>query len=116
MGIVNLCQAIAQLGFNTTTTLRRLLQSGELDAYLRSGPDLRETYLDIASKGMPTLRKHLQSHTECRGNSPVWVQIMRRVGRSRIGIGLISPRVSASAAMGATTVDRAAVGDAAKRD
>ena len=72
VGIVNLRQASAQLGFKTTTTFRKLLQSGVLDAYLRSGPDLRATYLDMAPKGMPTLRKHVQSHTECRGNSPLW--------------------------------------------
>ena len=72
MEIVNLRQASTQLGFKTTTTLRRLLKLGELDAYLRSGPDLRATYLEIAPKGLPTLRKHVQAHTECRGNSPLW--------------------------------------------
>ena len=72
MAIVNLRQASAQLGFKTTTTLRRLLQTGELGAYLRSGPDLRATYLDTAPKGLPTLKQHVQAHTECRGNSPLW--------------------------------------------
>ena len=51
MAIVNLRQASANLGFRTTTTLRRLLQAGELSAYVRSGPDLRATYLDMAPKG-----------------------------------------------------------------
>lgn len=51
MAIVNLRQASAHLGFRTTTTLRKLLQAGELSAYLRSGPDLRATYLDMAPKG-----------------------------------------------------------------
>ena len=51
MAIVNLRQASAHLGFRTTTTLRRLLQAGELSAYVRSGPDLRATYLDVAPKG-----------------------------------------------------------------
>ena len=50
MAIVNLSQASAYLGFSTTTTLRRLLQAGELSAYLRSGPDLRATYLDLAQR------------------------------------------------------------------
>jgi hypothetical protein len=72
MAIVNLRQASAQLGFKTTTTLRRLLREGELDAYRRSGPDLRATYLDTAPKGLPTLLQHVQSRTECRGNSPLW--------------------------------------------
>ena len=72
MAIVNLRQASAHLGFRTTTTLRRLLQAGELSAYVRSGPDLRATYLDVAPKGRPTLRQHVQAHTECRGNSPLW--------------------------------------------
>ena len=53
MAIVNLRQASAYLGFRTTTTLRRLLQAGELCAYVRSGPDLRATYLDVAPKGRP---------------------------------------------------------------
>ena len=72
MAIVNLRQASAHLGFRTTTTLRRLLQAGELSAYLRSGPDLRAKYLDVAPKGRPTLRQHAQTHTEFRGNSPLW--------------------------------------------
>ena len=72
MAIVNLRQASAHLGFRTTTTLRKLLQAGELSAYVRSGPDLRATYLDVAPKGRPTLRQHVQAHTECRGNSPLW--------------------------------------------
>ena len=72
MAIVNLRQASAHLGFRTTTTLRRLLQAGELSAYLRSGPDLRATYLDMAPNGRPTLRQHVQAHTDCRWNSPLW--------------------------------------------
>ena len=72
MAIVNMRQASAQLGFRTTTTLRRLLQAVELSAYVRSGPDLRATYLDMAPKGRPTLRQHVQAHTECCGNSPLW--------------------------------------------
>ena len=64
--------ASAHLGFRITTTLRRLLQAGELSAYVRSGPDLRATYLDVAPKGRPTLRQHVQAHTSCRGNSPLW--------------------------------------------
>ena len=72
MTIVNMRQASAQLGFRTSTTLRRLLREGELDAYRRSGPDLRATYLDTAPKGLPTLLRHVQSRTQCRGNSPLW--------------------------------------------
>ena len=71
MAIVNLRQASAHLGFRAITTLRRLLQAGELSAYLRSGPDLRATYLDVAPKGRPTLRQHVQAHTSCRGYSPL---------------------------------------------
>ena len=59
MAIVNLRQASAHLGFRTTTTLRRLLQAGELSAYVRSEPDLKATYLDVAPKGRPTLRSHI---------------------------------------------------------
>ena len=72
MAIVNLRQASAHLGFRTTTTPWRLLQAGELSAYVRSGPDLRATYLDVAPKGRPTLRQHVQAHTECRGSFPLW--------------------------------------------
>ena len=72
MTIVNMRQASALLGFRTTTTLRRLLQEGELDAYRRSGPDLRATYLETAPKGLPTLLRHVQSRTQCRDNSPLW--------------------------------------------
>ena len=72
MAIVNLRQASAHLGFRSTTTLRRLLQADEQSAYLRSGPDLRATYLDVAPKGRPTLRQHVQTNTECLANSPLW--------------------------------------------
>ena len=72
MAIVNLRQASAHLGFRTTTTLRRLLQAGELSAYVRSGPDLRATYLDVTPKGRPTLRQHVQKHKACRFDSPLW--------------------------------------------
>ena len=72
MAIVNLHQASAHLSSRTTTTLRRLLQADEPSAYVRSRPDLRATYLDMAPKGRPTLRKYVQAHTEWRGNSPLW--------------------------------------------
>ena len=65
MAIVNLRQASAHLGFRTTTTLRRLLQAGELSAYVRSGPDLRATYLDVA-KG--------SANAEAAGLGPYIVQ------------------------------------------
>ena len=72
MAIVNLRQASAHFGFRTTTTLRRLLQAGELSAYVRSGPDLRATYLDTALKRRPMLRQHVQANLSWRGNSPLW--------------------------------------------
>ena len=90
MAIVNLRQASAHLGFRTTTTLRRLLQAGELSAYVRSGPDLRATYLDVAPKGRPTLLQHVQAHTDAVGTRRYGVRITR-AGRSRVGIGLMSP-------------------------
>ena len=49
MAIVNLRQASAHLGFRTTTTLRRLLQAGELSAYVRSGL-IYATYLDVLQR------------------------------------------------------------------
>ena len=72
MAIVNFRQASANLGFRRAPTLRRLLQAGELSAYVRSRPDLRATYLDVAPKCRPTLRQHVRAHTACRGNSPLW--------------------------------------------
>ena len=48
MAIVTLRQASARLGFRTTTTLMRLLQAGELSAYVCLGTDLRATYLEVA--------------------------------------------------------------------
>ena len=70
MAIVSLRKASAQQGFKTTrTTLIRVLQTGELDGYLRSGP---ATCLDTAPRGRPTLKQHVQAHTKCRGNSPLW--------------------------------------------
>ena len=56
-------------GFRTTTL--RLLQAGQLSAYVRSGPDLRATYLDVAPKDRSTLRQQVQARTACRGNSPL---------------------------------------------
>ena len=66
MAIVNLRQASAHLGLRTTTTLRRLLQAGELSAYVRSGPDLRATYLDVAPKA--------SANTEATRSGPYGVQ------------------------------------------
>ena len=118
MAIVNLRQASAHLGFRTTTTLRRLLQAGELSAYVRSGPVLRATYLDVAPKGRPTLSQHVQAHTSCRGNSPLWGADYESWPKPSGNWTEVanSYQLSGPAAMGATTVDRAAVGDAAQRD
>ena len=83
MAIVNLRQASAHLGFRTTTTLRRLLQAGELSAYVRSGPDLRATYLDVAPKGRPTLRQHVQTHTIRAVATPRYGVRTMRAGRRK---------------------------------
>ena len=115
MAIVNLRQASAYLGFRTTTTLRRLLQVGELSTYVRSVSDLRTTYLDVAPKGRPALRQHIQAHTSCRGHSPLWgVDCESWLKESRNG--LRSPTAICTCRNGAATVDRAAVGDAEERD
>ena len=50
MAIVNLRQASAHWGLDNNNAQKELLQAGELSAYVRSGPDLRATYLDVAPK------------------------------------------------------------------
>ena len=85
MAIVNLRQASAHLGFKTTTTLRRLLQAGELSSYVRSGPDLRATYLDVAPKGRPTLRQHVQPIRRAAGTPRHGVRTTR-AGRRAVGM------------------------------
>ena len=90
MAIVNMRQASAQLGFKTTTTLRRLLREGELDAYKRSGPDLRATYLETAPKGLPTLlsmfspARNAEAIHRCGVHAPL-------VDCERTANGLMSP-------------------------
>ena len=71
MASVNLLHAGDHLGFRSTTTLLRLL-AGQLSAYLCSGRDLSATCLEVAQKGRPTLRQHVNAHTECLGNSALW--------------------------------------------
>ena len=117
MAIVNLRQASVHLGFRTTTTLRRLLQACELSAYLLSGPDLRAIYLDVPSKGRPTMTQYVQSHAECRGSSPLWGADYENWPQgNRHWTEVANERVSGPDAMGATTVDGAAAGDAAQHD
>ena len=72
MTVLNLTQAGRELGFKTAYTLRKMLQLGVLDAYLRSGPDKRAVYVEMAPAGLPTLKQQIQNHTECHFNSPLW--------------------------------------------
>lgn len=70
--IVNLSEALKQLGFKTPYTVRKAVKDGYLDDYLRVGPDRRCTYLELTPPGMPTLRERIQHHTAFHGNSPLW--------------------------------------------
>ena len=72
MTVLNLRQAGRELGFKTAYTLRKMLQLGVLDAYLRSGPDKRAVYVEMAPAGLPTLRQQVQAHTQCHYTSPLW--------------------------------------------
>ena len=45
---------------------------GQLDDYRRVGPDKRAIYLETDPYGMPSLREHVQKHTACRFDSPLW--------------------------------------------
>ena len=72
MTVLNLTQAGRELGFRTPYTLRKLLQLGVLDAYLRTGPDRRAVYVETAPEGLPTLKQQVQAHTQCHFNSPLW--------------------------------------------
>ena len=64
-------------------------------------------------RGLP--RQHVQAHMERRGSSPLWGADYEGWPQGNRH-GLLSPKAIWPAAMGAATVDRAAVGDAAKRD
>ena len=72
MTVLNLSNASAHLGFKSCVTLRRLHRKGQLDDYRRVGPDKRAIYLETDPYGLPSLREHVQAHTSCRGNSPLW--------------------------------------------
>ena len=72
MTVLNLTQAGRELGFRTPYTLRKMLQLGVLDAYLRTGPDRRAVYVEMAPEGLPTLRQQVQAHTQCHFSSPLW--------------------------------------------
>ena len=72
MTVLNLNNASAHLGFKSCVTLRRLHRKGQLEDYRRVGPDKRAVYLETDPYGLPSLREHVQAHTECRGNSPLW--------------------------------------------
>ena len=72
MTVLNLNNASAHLGFKSCVTLRRLHRKGQLDDYLRVGPDKRAIYLETDPYGLPSLREHVQKHTACRFDSPLW--------------------------------------------
>ena len=72
MTVLNLNNASAHLGFQSCVTLRRLHRKGQLDDYRRVGPDKRAIYLETDPYGMPCLREHVQKHTACRFDSPLW--------------------------------------------
>ena len=105
-----LCQASAHLGFRTTTTLR-LSRRTKCVCALR--PDLRATYLDGAPKGRPTLW-YVQAHIAKAAELPAmgadyesWPKGSRNW--TDVANGYLN-------LVGATTVDRTAVGDAAECD
>ena len=72
MATLNLTQAGRELGFKTPYTLRKMLQLGVLDAYLRTGADKRAVYVEMAPEGLPSLRQQVQAHTQCHFSSPLW--------------------------------------------
>ena len=72
MTVLNLNNASAHLGFKSCVTLRRLHRRGQLDDYRRVGPDKRAIYLETDPYGLPSLREHVQKHTACRFDSPLW--------------------------------------------
>ena len=72
MTVFNLNNASAHLGFKSCVTLRRLHRKGQLDEYLRVGPDKRAIYLETDPYGLPSLREHVQNHTKWRHDSPLW--------------------------------------------
>ena len=72
MTVLNLNNASAHLGFKSCVTLRRLHRKGQLDDYRRVGPDKRAIYLETDPYGLPSLREHVQKHTACRFDSPLW--------------------------------------------
>ena len=72
MTVLNLTQAGLELGFKTAYTLRKMYQRGVLDAYLRTGPDKRAVYVEMAPEGLPTLRQQVQAHTQGHFSSPLW--------------------------------------------
>ena len=72
MTVLNLNNASAHLGFKSCVTLRRSHRKGQLDDYRRVGPDKRAIYLETDPYGLPSLREHVQKHTACRFDSPLW--------------------------------------------
>ena len=72
MTVLNLSKASAYLGFRSCVTLRRLHRKRQLKDYLRDGPDRRALYLETEPYGLPSLREHVQKHTACRFDSPLW--------------------------------------------
>ena len=72
MTVLNPNNTSAHLGFKSCVTLRRLHRKGQLDDYRRVGPDKRAIYLETDPYGLPSLREHVQKHTACRFDSPLW--------------------------------------------
>ena len=106
MTVLNLNNASAHLGFKSCVTLRRLHRKGQLDDYRRVGPEKRAIYLETAPYGLPRLCEHVQK--------------TRRAGLIHLcgthQRGLRFRRLFGFDAMGATTLNGAAVGVAAECD
>jgi hypothetical protein len=75
--ICNMSDAAAALGYQSRSTLQRLVRAGHLDGYRAPGGG-RQILLETEPAGLPTLRETVQALTQYRPDSPLWQQPPRR--------------------------------------
>lgn len=69
MPALTISEAAAALGFKSRSTLYRLRDNGDLDAYLTSAEPTGRRLLEMAPAGLPSLRDHIAQLVRLQANS-----------------------------------------------
>jgi hypothetical protein len=74
MPALTISEAAAALGFKSRSTLYRLRDNGDLDAYLTPAEPTGRRLLEMAPAGLPSLRDHIAQLVRLQANSSLGVR------------------------------------------